>query len=175
MKRITLMCLFLGVVCCVIMACKGNERKSEAQQPLEKSNETEQSVECAKTFKISDDEFISMQIIPEKVSINSSNVWRMENKTKKFMSYGKQFSLEYFDKNNWMPIQFQGNFGWEEILLGLSAGETIEEPMSFYLIGEYNDGKKGRYRVIRKVSLQSDRMNNADAISFTLCAEFEIE
>ena len=167
-------CFFLLAMCLMGMACKGNEPKNAVQQPLEKDNETEQSVECEKIFKISDDEFISMQIIPEKVSINSSNVWRMENKTKKFMSYGTPFSLEYLEGNNWKSIQLWDI--WTLNGLGLSAGEATEGQTSLYsIVEEYNNGKKGRYRVIREVSLQSDRMNNADAISFTLCAEFEIE
>jgi len=207
MKRIILICLFLGFVCCVIMACKGNETKSETKQPLKKSNEMElplekdseieqsfecgetiekavncktvvcgKAVECKKRFQISDDEFISMQISPKKISINSSVYLTIENYTKERIGYGAPFYLEYFNENNWTPIQWDIN--WIAIGCYRKAGETITSgPMNLYpLIEEYNNSKKGRYRIIKDVDLYDSRCDIGCHIgTYYLCDEFEIE
>jgi len=85
------------------------------------------------------------------------------------MVYGKAFSLEYYSKNNWEPINM-GDINWTTIGYILFAGDTNEEQMNLYsLIETYNNGKKGRYRIMKDVGifLLNDR--------YFLCAEFEIK
>jgi len=139
------------------------EQSFESGETIEKTGERRSAVECKKTFKISENEFISMQVLPKKISINSQAYLTMENHSKGDMFYSNPFSLEYFNESDWVVIQ------WDAVSLDvgfvLSAGETITlEPMNLYpLIENYNEGKKGRYRIIKRLG------------NYNLCDEFEIE
>jgi len=122
----------------------------------EKPKDNEQ-VECGKIV-INENEFITMQVEPKKISTNTSSILKIENHTKEDFFYGSSFSLEYFNKNNWKKIRLDIN--WTDIGYILFAGETIERRINLYsLVEEYNNGKKGKYRIIKD----------------GLCAEFEIK
>jgi len=109
-------------------------------------------------------EFITMQVFPKEVSINSLNKLRIENHTKKDISYGSPFCLEYFYENEWIAIQHE--ITWEDIGYILKAGETTENRMNLYaLIEEFNGSKKGKYRIIKTFSFmfkQQDEILHAE-------------
>ena len=125
---------------------------------------------------INEDEFVRKYFAPNCVSINSPMKLIIENRTKKVMTYGIPFSLEYFDKNSWNSIRL--NFMWEDLFMSLQDGETAEKEMYLYsLIKEVNKGKKGKYRIIRKYSFYIDFPTEIDSIlnNVSLYAEFEIK
>jgi hypothetical protein len=125
--------------------------------------------ECS-VVKISNREYLLMQILPETVSANSSHVLKIENHTKKVMNYGHHFHLEYFDGNNWIDIKL--DIVWETILLGLKPRKVIEEQMVsgylYSLVEKYNNSKKGRYRIVKEFIVMWTNEG------YHLCAEFEI-
>jgi len=127
--------------------------------------------DCGKV-EINKTEYVAMCILPYEVSINSPSTLIIENHTKKIMHYGRDYSLEYFNENNWELIPFDDAI-WEDIYLGLGAGETIEDMKISYPLDE--NYKKGKYRIVKSVSLHSEHLNNDDVISINLYAEFEIK
>ena len=93
----------------------------------------------------------------------------MENNTKLNLLYGTTFSMEYFNKNHWESVEF--DFMFTLPLFTLLAGETTEKDMNLYALAEeYNNAKKGKYRIIKDVSLSIGQYNR-----HYLIAEFEIK
>ena len=133
-----------------------------------------EQLECGR-FDLNEDEYVTVQIVPEKISATTTHEVKIENHTNALFHY-EFFSLEYFNKNGWIPIQT--DFMTEDVYLVLFAGETIEKKANYYsLAKEYNEGKKGRYRIIRRCSLHTDIfiVPKEYFAVFKLCAEFEIE
>ncbi|GHV36807.1 hypothetical protein FACS1894178_8400 [Bacteroidia bacterium] len=123
--------------------------------------------------KINKNEYISIRLSPNTGCIGSSVMLIIENHTKGFLNYGHEFSLEYLDNGNWIPIQL--DLDWSMILLGLSTGNTDE--LQFNLLEEIFLNGPGKYRIIKKVSLFSDFAYGvpSDFIgSFYLYTEIEI-
>jgi hypothetical protein len=136
-------------MCLVGMACK--ERKNP---PV---------CECGKV-EINKKEYLAMCIVPNIVTKNSVNKWIMENYTKNDMIYDNHFWIEYFNKNEWLPVEF-------DIIPApgmhvIPEGKTIEIEMELYyfLTERFNHSK---YRIIKSVSLGN--------IGYHLYAEFEIK
>ena len=128
------------------------------------------------TIEINENEYVTMQIVPEKVSSSSSNKFRLENHTETEMWYDSESSLEYYSENQWIPIPIQiDNINLIKPVYFLSAGETLEEQTvdMYSFINEYNNEQKGKYRIIKKVALINDIVPPSDVL-YTLCAEFEI-
>ena len=121
---------------------------------------------------ISETEFVRIYFSPESGFINSPIELIFENNTKGFLSYGNEFSLEYFDKENWTEIQLDIN--WEAILLGLGAGETRKGRFNLSLIEEFNNGKKGKYRYVKNFGISYDAYFEI-VRTFKLYAELEIK
>ena len=121
---------------------------------------------------INENEFVRMQILPDNGFINSTAKLILENRTNGILTYGRNFSLEYFDIDNWVEIQLDMNF--ESILLGLSAGETHEGRFNLLLFEKYNKGKKGRYRYGQNFGLFYNSLREIHS-SFNLYIEFEIK
>jgi hypothetical protein len=131
--------------------------------------------ECGKIEK-NETEYVTMQVIPEQISSETSAVLKIENHTKGVLSFDVVFSLEFFNENKWEEINLYG-IGWENIELGMSAGESREDKLNFYtIVKENNNGKMGKYRIIKKFMLYSDFPYEIDKEleKFSLCAEFEI-
>ena len=111
-----------------------------------------------------------MCIIPEVVTENSVNMLRMENYTKEDLGYGGHFAMEYFNGDNWTQIEF--DFMFTDMMFTLPKGEATEGKMNLYsLAEEYNDSKKGRYRIIKNVNI----LVYPDPPSYNLIAAFEIK
>jgi len=126
-------------------------------------------------FDINENEFVTMQIMSEKWTNNSTQVLRIENHTENILNYGTIFSLEYFNKNKWKSIPLDDVI-WLTILLGLLPNESNDEKIGlFQMIKKYNKGKKGRYRLSRNFYLYSidDRWDRIGVIK--LSTEFEIK
>jgi hypothetical protein len=121
---------------------------------------------------INENEFVSMYFSPESGSINYPVESIIENHTKGVLNFGNPFSLEYLDKENWTEIQLDINF--EDIYLGLGPDETRKGWFNLSLIEEYNNGKKGKYRIGRNYSLSYNFPFEVYS-SFNLYAEFEIK
>ena len=130
------------------------------------------NAECG-IFNFTEAEFVSWCIVPNVVSRNSVNMMRIENHTQKTLSFGTSFSLEYFNKNEWIPIQLHGAM-WEKILLGFLSGEVSERYTDLYsFVKKYNNAKKGKYRVVRQYDLNNFPNDFLDI--FTLYAEFIVK
>jgi hypothetical protein len=129
------------------------------------------SISCANKHEISEDEYIMVQIIPDTVSAKSANKWIMENHTSFDMIYGENFWMEYFDGDKWTSIEFDFMFTCLGIIL--FSGNTVDLMLHYFqlnlfiLAERYNDSKKGRYRIIRHVTL-------INLGNYNLCSEFEI-
>ena len=131
--------------------------------------------DCGK-IEINKKEYIAMCIIPEEVTANSKNYLRIENHTKNIMNYLADFSMEYFNENNWVPIDLGITLDGGTIFITetninvVLAGETEENEirLSFYwLIENYNNSLKGRYRISKTVAV--------DKKNYGLVAEFEVK
>ena len=117
---------------------------------------------CGK-IEISKKESIAMCIIPDIVTENSVNKLRIENYTKKSLSYGYGYSIEYFSENNWVLVE--DDLLLPLVLLYIPAGEAIEDIASMFLyVEKYNEGKKGNYRITKKFGKD-----------YYLHAEFEVK
>jgi len=148
----------------IFSACQ--ETKEEEKSMLRSYSTTEGRVDISET------EFVRIYFSPESGFINSPIELIFENNTKGFLSYGNEFSLEYFDKENWTEIQLDIN--WEAILLGLGAGETRKGRFNLSLIEEFNNGKKGKYRYVKNFGISYDAYFEI-VRTFKLYAELEIK
>jgi len=123
---------------------------------------------CGK-IEINKKEYIAMCVVPEVVTSNSVNYLRMENFSKQIMLYGYSFFIEYFYENHWELIKT--DIIIELPLLYLEASTATEEEMNLYSFAEkYNSSKKGKYRIVKDVSLSTGQYN-----SYDLVAEFEFK
>jgi len=120
-------------------------------------------------LNVADDEFVTMRVSPEDVFVNSSMKLTIENHSKGDLYYGRGYSLEYLDKENWTEIQLEGMF--DHIGIILRAGEKTEE--LFYVSEKYFH-RLGKYRIAKNFSLVSDFPLEIDS-NFTLYAEFEVK
>jgi hypothetical protein len=126
-----------------------------------KYNEADFLCGCGK-IETDKKEYIAMCVLPQEATINSANYLRIENHTKNNISYGTPFSMEFFSNNNWELIYFDLVF--TEILCWTLAGEATSELTNIYsLVEKYNDAKKGKYRIIKKIG------------RYDLVAEFEVK
>jgi len=125
-------------------------------------------------FDLNENEYVTMQILPNKEADNSSHILRIDNHTEKVLHYGKEFSLEYLNGNNWESIPL--DMLWENILLGLLPGEITEGQIGLVqLVEKYNNGKKGRYKWTKDFSLWVDFPFGDVVAAFYLSPEFEIK
>ncbi|MCL1938461.1 MAG: hypothetical protein FWF52_08730 [Candidatus Azobacteroides sp.] len=128
-------------------------------------------------FDVNETEFVTMKISPESGLINSDVKLIIENHTKGVLMYGTYYSVEYFDKENWMQIHLD-NIAFEDIGFSLFVCETVERGfIKLSLIEENNNGKKGRYRVVKHFRLSynfQDPWREIDS-RFDLYIEFEIK
>jgi hypothetical protein len=122
-------------------------------------------------FDINKDEFITMRVSPKEISVNSPMKLIIENKAKGELFFGRVFSLEYFDKENWEEIQLDIIFEFIGIIL--STGKTEEE---LFNTSEEFFSKSGRYRIVKRFTYFSNFLSREDSvISFELYAEFEVK
>ena len=111
--------------------------------------EIEYSVECEK-FYITETDFFSWCVVPPVVSENSENMQVLENHTESLVRWGADFSLEYFDKVKWIPVELKDQ-PWDHAAWFLLAGETMELPIMLYsFVKIHNNSKKGKYRIGRE-------------------------
>ena len=126
-------------------------------------------------FDVNENEYVTMQIIPEEGTNHSSALLRIENHTESRLGYGAHFSLQYYSKNNWGQDLLRG-VAWEKIDWGLLTGEAEERTNIFSFVKEYNSGKKGRYKLTKQFDLTSDWPSSGNVIGgIILSAEFEIQ
>ena len=118
---------------------------------------------------IAENEFVTMHVFPEDVFVNSLIKIKIENHSKRNLFYSQNFSLDYFDKENWKQIQIDINF--EDIGYVLKANEKIEE--QFYVSKKYFH-RLGRYRIVKNLGLHSNLSLEIDS-GFNLYAEFEVK
>ena len=159
--------LFLFFIVC--FACQGQ------MDDIELEDGDPDITACGK-IEISENEYLIMQIVPALVSSESKNTAILDNQTSYLLSYGHSFTTEYFENNQWKLIPHDFNF--PAVGLGLLAGETKENQTDYYsFVKKYNKGKKGRYRVIKEVSLfiSNEYFPRYEWVgNYKLCAEFEI-
>ena len=176
--------LFVGVCVAVLLAagCK-NEAEAEADVDAdERGSELSLQQNGKKIyptkegrFNLNETEFVRMYFSSESDFINSSIELIIENYTKGELDYGPDFSLEYFNKENWTKIQL--NIAFSSILRFLPAGKTAKEKAYlFSSIEKYNNSKEGRYRLTKDFGFCSDSLFESDIISgIKLSTEFEIK
>jgi len=126
-------------------------------------------------FDVNENEYVTMQIVPEEETNHSSALLRIENHTESCLGLGT-FSLQYYSKNNWGPDLLR-DVAWEDIYHCLLAGDAEERTNIFSLVNKYNNSKKGRYRVTKQFSLHSDWFSGSDDVisGIILSVEFEIQ
>ena len=174
MKKILLKVkIFLFTLAVVAVGCDKQVDNTEA----------ENTIGCGK-INISKNEFVSWCVVPYEVSENSENKEILKNRTKKTLTFGLPFSLEYFSDGEWIPIQPFG-MPWLDIPFHLLAGKTTEgssfnQTSPYRLVERFNESKKGKYRISRRFSVYSSDIDPVTGMkrfefSFNLYAEFLIE
>jgi hypothetical protein len=122
--------------------------------------------ECG-TLNVNDDSFVTMQVIPEKVSINTDNIRLIiNNHTKEDIIYGTEFSLDYFDGQTWISVNLDILF--ENIGYILKPNESREQVL--YLFPKYCT-ERGKYRIKKHLTLTD---NSTKRKEYVICAEFEV-
>ena len=103
-------------------------------------------------FDLNEDEYITMQVVTEEGTNNSSALLRFENHTE-WGFYGSYYSLQYYNNNNWEPdLLLQGNIIWSGGY-GTHPGETKEYGIDIIpYIKTYNN-KKGMYKLSMTIQL----------------------
>jgi hypothetical protein len=129
------------------------------------------SCPCGK-IEVSKKEYISMCFIPDVVTENSVNKLRMENYTQKRMQFGSFFCLEYFNDNSWEHVDLY-DLAFTDKYAGVTSGTAEESDWTFLyqFVEKYNNGKKGKYRIIKNIDLYEKKSMNVHS----LIAEFEIK
>ena len=123
-------------------------------------------IRCRDTYILSDSTFVSMRVEPDTVSQYSINRNIIENKTKAELCMGTDFWIYFFEDDNWDPLRL--NYCFEAILWCFNPGKPFHATMDLYAIAQkYNSGRKGKYRIVRDVSLSGIG-------GYLLCAEFEV-
>ena len=151
---------FLLISVGIFSACEKEENAGEAY--LSKEGRVD----------INETEFVRIYFYPEGGFINSPIELVFENNTKGILTYGNEFSLEYYDKENWTEIKLDIMF--PDNLLLLEAGEIRKGQFNLSLIKEYNNGKKGKYRYVRRFGV-SYSPSIPSQIGLKLYVEFEIK
>jgi len=164
MKRsIFLISVFLLILAGIYSACKEKEEDTREVYSIKEGR-----------FDLNENEFVAMRILTEEGTNNSSSILRIENHTEKTLQYGREYSLEYLNGNNWESIPLRDVL-WELIGLGLSADETTEDKIYLLsMVKAYNNGKKGRYRLTKDFSLRVGSPLGEVTSAFFLSPEFEI-
>ena len=127
-------------------------------------------------FDLNEDEYVTMKIVSEEGTNNSSAFLRIENHTERRLGYGTYFTLHYYNKNNWESDLLHG-VAWEIIDLGIGTGETEERVNIVPFVKTYNNNKKGRYKITKNFDLTSDwPSGTGDVIGgIILSVEFEVK
>lgn len=117
--------------------------------------------------EVSETEFVSMSVLPEKLFTDSSVKITLVNSSQGELFYDTVFVLEYLDDKTWTPIPLDILF--EDISLILEAGEIYEEEL---MLSELDCNRLGKYRIVKKFGLFTypDFLFSV----FSLSAEFEI-
>jgi hypothetical protein len=122
--------------------------------------------ECG-VVNISSDEYMVMEVTPEKVSITADNIHLIiKNHTKESMIYDAAFSLDYFDGKIWIPVNLDILF--TDIGYILKSGESGEQVL--YLFPDYCT-MRGKYRIKKHITLTD---NSTKASEYIMCAEFKV-
>ncbi|GHV55987.1 hypothetical protein FACS1894182_01600 [Bacteroidia bacterium] len=143
----------LFIVCIIVIGTTSCESKYNSDDII--------PYECG-NVEIGENEFVSMQVLPEQVSTDSPVKLIIENHTKEDMTYSAVFSLEYFNGRDWISIPLDIMFPTIGCLL--KAGETAEDPIDLFT--KKQNYKKGKYRINKRVTLDK---------TYHLCAEFEMK
>jgi len=120
-------------------------------------------------FNMGENEFVTMSVSPEDVFVNSSMKLTIENHSTSELLYTPVFSLEYFDKENWAPVQLDISF--EDIGYILKVDEKVE---GLFYVSEKYFHRLGKYRIVKSFSLSPNFPFETDS-SFYLYAEFEVK
>ena len=120
------------------------------------------------------DKIITMKVEP-KLATKDSPIINLiiENQTNKRFSYGKAFSLEYFDNGNWINIPFEDFvdenwinthpcFNFTKELLVLESKDKKECPFNTSFFNNF-----GRYRIVKKFT--------HDKKEYIVYADFELK
>ena len=173
MKTIKNLTLLMGL-CAAVLLAVGCDKMDNDDAP---SGSIHKEADLTKggRFDINEDEFVTMRMSPEVISVNSPMKLIIENKAKGDLLYGYAFSLEYFDKESWTKIPMDDIF-FEDIGLILRTGETEE---GLFNTSEEFLSKLGRYRMVKSFTYFSNFLPKEDEegniVSFTLYAEFEVK
>ena len=126
-------------------------------------------------FDFNEDEYVTMKIVSEEGTNNTSAFLRIENHTERRFCYGTSYTLQYYDKNNWGPNLLDGQI-WFSVCYGLLAGETDERINIIPDIKIYNNNKKGRYKLTTPFDFPlNSPAEMGDWIYGILSIEFEVK
>ena len=165
MKRERLVCVLFVLACCT--CCNQTidfepVEQGEVNPPLRR----ERGV-----VEVNKDDFLLMQIVPAQVLFNTKSKFVLVNSTNYELYWNTIITLEYFEKNNWQPVTVNGD--WIDIGYVLNPGEIFSDEIVagdmnlFSLVTAFNNGKKGLYRLFKRITIPE--MGKYDVF-----AEFEI-
>ena len=159
--------LFLGLTIMALWSC---QNQGSGFEVLSEEVSIPQSRDGG-IIEVSRNDFLLVQIVPSTVSISSTNKFVIVNNTQHELYWNTLYSLEYYDKNSWQQITIQGDwidFGYVLYPGEIFSNDVITGGMNLYsLVREFNNGKKGNYRLLGKLTIP-------DVGKYDLRAEFEL-
>ena len=164
MKRETFVFVLFVLACCT--CCN----QTIDFEPVEK-DENLPAKRDGGIVEVNQNDFLLMQIVPSQISINSTSKFVLVNYTNYELYWNTIITLEYFEKNIWQPVTVNGD--WIDIGYVLYPGEIFSNEivageMNMYsLVSKFNDGKKGSYRIFKKITIP-------EMGKYDVYAEFEI-
>ena len=162
--------LFLALTMMTCWACQNQGSGFEFISPIEEEVNVKQPRDPG-VIEVSKNDFLLVQIVPSTVSSSSTNKFVIVNNTNHELYWNTIYSLEYLDKNNWQQIEIQGD--WIDIGYVLYPSEIFSNDIItggmnlFRLVRDFNNGKKGKYRLVGKLTIP-------DVGKYDLTAEFEV-
>jgi len=163
MKREKLFVLFV-LACCTCCS------QTIDFEPVEKGVEIPPLIQRG-VVEVSKSDFFLIQIVPSQISFNTTSKFVLVNHTNYELYWNTVITLEYFERSNWQPVTVKGD--WIDIGYVLNPGEIFSSEIVtgdmnlFSLVTEFNNGKKGRYRLLVKITVP-------ETGRYDVYAEFEI-
>ena len=154
-----------------IMACWSCQNQGSNFEIIQEDEKLPRESRNQGFIEVDKSDFLLVQIVPSAVSTNSTNKFVIVNNTKHELYWNTLYTLEYYEKNNWEKITIQGDwidFGYVLYPGEIFSNDIITGGMTLYkLVGDFNGGKKGRYRLSGKLTIP-------DVGKYDLYAEFEL-
>ena len=165
MKREKLVFVLFVLACCT--CCN----QTIDFEPVDKEEENLPLTKERGVVEVNKSDFLLMQIVPSQISYDTASKFVLVNRTNYELYWNTIITLSYYEKNSWQPVTVNGD--WIDIGYVLDPGEIFSSEivagdMNLYsLVNKFNDGKKGLYRLLKKITIP-------DMGKYDVYAEFEM-